>query len=118
MGKKFFNIDLEGKSFFKIDDISKYLNVDKEVINYWEETFPFINSKTNSDGEKLYDKKSIDIFFRINELLTKENLTLAGARRKLHEEIAKREKVESFKDKISWIKTELLQLLTTLKDKR
>ncbi len=74
------------KLTYKLDEISRLAKLDPSVIEAWEEEFYFLSSGQTASGEKIFRKKDLTIILRLKELLEKQGLTLAGAKRKIEEE--------------------------------
>tara|TARA_Y100001936_G_C15933269_1_gene590578 strand:- start:535 stop:912 length:378 start_codon:yes stop_codon:yes gene_type:complete len=71
------------KLFFKIGEVSELAGIEQHVLRYWEEEIDSLNPKKNKSGQRLYQKKDIELVFAIKQLLYAEKFTLAGARKKL-----------------------------------
>ena len=74
------------KLVYKLEEISRLSHLDPKVIESWEKEFYFLNAGETGSGAKIFRKKDLAIILRIKELLDKEGLTLAGAKRKIEEE--------------------------------
>lgn len=75
------------KLVFKLDEVARLTQVDKNVIESWEKDLYFIQSGKTRAGHKIFRKKDLTIFLRLKELIEDEGLTLAGAKRQLEEEL-------------------------------
>lgn len=75
------------KFVYKLDEVARLTQVDKNVIESWEKDLYFVQSGQTRAGHKIFRKKDLSIFLRLKELLEKEGLTLAGAKRRLEEEL-------------------------------
>ena len=71
------------KLFFKIGEVAELAGIEQYVLRYWEEEIEPLNPKKNKSGQRLYQKKDIELIFEIKQLLYAEKFTLAGAREKL-----------------------------------
>ena len=71
------------KLFFKIGEVAELAGIEQHVLRYWEEEIESLNPKKNKSGQRLYQKKDVELVFEIKQLLYAEKFTLAGARKKL-----------------------------------
>ncbi len=74
------------KLVFKIEEVSRIAKLKPGIINSWEKEFYFINAGETAAGVKIFGKRDLAIILRLKDLLEKEGLTLAGAKRKIEEE--------------------------------
>jgi len=75
-----------GKLFYRLEEISRISELEPKVIEAWEKDFPFLHAGQTGGGHKIFRQKDLDIIIRLKELLIKEGLTLAGAKRKIQAE--------------------------------
>ena len=108
------------KLFFKIGEVADLAGIEQHVLRYWEEEIESLKPKKNKSGQRLYQKKDVELIFQIKQLLYAEKFTLAGARKKLNKNQKKevqldiafdREDFAEWKDEI---KQELEAILSTL----
>ena len=71
------------KLFFKIGEVAELVDIEQHVLRYWEEEIESLSPKKNKSGQRLYQKKDVELIFEIKQLLYAEKFTLAGARKKL-----------------------------------
>ena len=71
------------KLFFKIGEVAELAGIEQYVLRYWEEEIESLKPKKNKSGQRLYQKKDVELVFEIKQLLYAEKFTLAGARKKL-----------------------------------
>ena len=71
------------KLFFKIGEVADLAGIEQHVLRYWEEEIESLKPKKNKSGQRLYQKKDVELIFEIKQLLYAEKFTLAGARKKL-----------------------------------
>lgn len=77
---------IPGKLVYRLEDISRLARLDPKVIDGWEMEFPFLQAGVTSKGDKVFREKDLRIILRLKELLVKQGMTLAGAKRKIEEE--------------------------------
>src|SRR5438128_3814684 len=75
---------------YKIGEVCKLADVQPYVLRYWETEFPPLAPNKSGGGQRLYSQHEIDIILRIKQLLYSEGFTIAGAKKKLGEEVAGR----------------------------
>lgn len=73
------------KLFFKIGEVAETAGVEKHVLRFWEQEFDILKPEKNRAGQRLYQKKDVELVLMIKNLLYQEKYTLAGARKKLME---------------------------------
>jgi DNA-binding transcriptional MerR regulator len=74
------------KFFYRLEEVSRLAQTDPKVIERWEKEFPFLHAGRTGTGQKIFRQKDLQIILRLKELLLKEGLTLAGAKRRIEEE--------------------------------
>jgi len=77
----------EQKLFYRLDEVCRLTKVDAATIALWEKELPFIEPGLTGSGQKIYRPKDLEIIRRVKELLSRENCTLSGARRRIEEEM-------------------------------
>ncbi len=82
------------KIYFKIGEVCELLDVQAHVLRYWETEFSMLSPQKNKSGQRSYRRRDVEIALRIKQLLYNEMFTIAGARKKLQQEIK-----EGFKPK-------------------
>ena len=75
------------KLFFKIGEVCELAGVQAHVLRYWETEFPMLAPQKNRAGQRTYRRKDVEMALRIKELLYDEQYTIAGAKKKLANEI-------------------------------
>jgi len=71
------------KLFFKIGEVAETTGVETHVLRFWENEFEILKPGKNRSGQRLYQKKDIELIWKIKALLYDEKYTLAGAKKKL-----------------------------------
>ena len=77
----------EEKSY-KIGEVCKLADLQPYVLRYWETEFPQLSPNKSGGGQRLYTRAELDTILRIKELLYKEGFTIAGAKKKLEQEMS------------------------------
>jgi DNA-binding transcriptional MerR regulator len=55
------------------------------VLRYWESQFRFLNPAKNRSGNRVYQRREIDLILLVKHLLYTEKYTIEGARQKVDE---------------------------------
>ena len=74
-----------GDRFYKIGEVCAMTDTQPYVLRFWESEFAQLAPRKSRSGQRLYEKKDVDLVLRIKQLLYDEEYTIAGARRKLEE---------------------------------
>jgi DNA-binding transcriptional MerR regulator len=107
------------KLFLKIGEMADIAEVEQHVLRYWEDEFDMLKPDKNRSGQRLYQKKDVELVLEIKRLLYGEKFTIAGAKIKLKkfrkkgspEYMDEREKFLELKRQM---KEDLESILTTL----
>lgn len=75
------------KLFFKIGEVCELAGVQAHVLRYWESEFPMLAPQKNRAGQRVYRKRDVEMALRIKELLYEDQYTIAGAKKRLGNEI-------------------------------
>jgi len=75
------------KLFFKIGEVCDIAGVQAHVLRYWETEFPMLAPQKNRAGQRTYRRRDVEMALRIKELLYDEQYTIAGAKKKLANEL-------------------------------
>jgi len=110
------------KLFFKIGEVAELAGVEQHVLRYWEDEFDTLRPNKNRSGQRLYEKKDVDLILEIQRLLYLEKYTIAGAKKRLKESKKKRSQLslgfdrESFLDQKKKVVSELNSILKIVGD--
>jgi DNA-binding transcriptional MerR regulator len=75
------------KLYFRIGEVARLTGIQPYILRYWESEFPLLQPKKSGTGQRLYRKRDIEIILKIKRLLYDLRYTIAGARRRLQEEV-------------------------------
>jgi DNA-binding transcriptional MerR regulator len=78
------------KLFYRLDEVSRMTKVEPATIEAWEKEFPFLQPGLTGTGQKIFRAKDVDLIVRVKELLDGKSVTLAGAKRRIEEELGLR----------------------------
>ncbi|MBI4482651.1 MAG: MerR family transcriptional regulator [Acidobacteria bacterium] len=77
------------KLFYKIGEVCQIAGVEPHVLRYWETEFAALTPSKNHSGQRVYRQKDVELVLRIKQLLYEEGYTVAGANRRLQQELKK-----------------------------
>lgn len=81
---------LPDKEEFKIGEVCDIVGVKPFVLRYWETEFAELSPAKGSGGQRTYTRHDVEVIQRIKQLLYEERFTVAGAKKRLAEELAAR----------------------------
>ena len=76
-------VSIPEKLFFKIGEVCELAGVQAHVLRYWESEFPMLAPQKNRAGQRVYRKRDVEMALRIKELLYEDQYTIAGAKKRL-----------------------------------
>jgi DNA-binding transcriptional MerR regulator len=106
-----------GKLFYRLDEVSRISELEPKVIEKWEKELPFLHAGQTGTGQKIFRQRDLDIILRLKELLVKEGLTLAGAKRKIQAEFERRPSEALHPDQLKKVLVEVRAELQDLADR-
>jgi DNA-binding transcriptional MerR regulator len=107
---------VNNKLYYSISEVSEITDIKAYVLRFWEKEFPSLRPRKNRGGNRIYQRREIDLINRIKTLLYNEGYTIEGARQRLKNQKAGAGRSESAKsdgslrDKIREIKKDLKEL--------
>ncbi len=73
------------KLYYSISEVARITSLQAYVLRFWEKEFPMLRPRKNKGGNRLYQKRDIELINQIKHLLYDENYTIAGARKRLRQ---------------------------------
>lgn len=73
------------QEFFSIGDVCALTELKPHVLRYWESQFRFLNPAKNRSGNRVYQRREIELIMLVKHLLYTEKYTIDGARQRLDE---------------------------------
>ena len=73
------------QEFFSIGDVCALTDLKPHVLRYWESQFRFLNPAKNRSGNRVYQRREVELIMLVKHLLYTEKYTLDGARQKVDE---------------------------------
>jgi DNA-binding transcriptional MerR regulator len=75
------------RALFKANEVCDIVKVQPYVLRSWEVEFPSLGVAKTAGAARVYRREDVELALRIKRLLLVDGLTLAGARRRLEEEM-------------------------------
>ena len=73
------------QEFFSIGDVCQLTDLKPHVLRYWESQFRFLNPAKNRSGNRVYQRREVELILLVKHLLYTEKYTIDGARQKIDE---------------------------------
>ncbi|HEX9485163.1 MAG TPA: MerR family transcriptional regulator [Gemmatimonadaceae bacterium] len=73
------------QEFFSIGEVCELTDLKPHVLRYWESQFRFLNPAKNRSGNRVYQRREIELILLVKHLLYTEKYTIEGARQKVDE---------------------------------
>ena len=71
------------QEFFSIGEVCTLTDLKPNVLRYWESQFRFLNPAKNRSGNRVYQRREIELIMLVKHLLYTEKYTIEGARQKI-----------------------------------
>ena len=71
------------QEFFAIGDVCQMTDLKPHVLRYWESQFRFLNPAKNRSGNRVYQRREIELIMLVKHLLYTEKYTIEGARQRI-----------------------------------
>ena len=73
------------QQFFSIGEVCELTDLRPHVLRYWESQFKFLNPAKNRSGNRVYQRREVELILLVKHLLYTEKYTIEGARQKVDE---------------------------------
>jgi DNA-binding transcriptional MerR regulator len=73
------------QEFFSIGEVCQLTDLKPHVLRYWESQFRFLSPAKNRSGNRVYQRREIEMIQFVKHLLYTEKYTIDGARQKVDE---------------------------------
>jgi DNA-binding transcriptional MerR regulator len=74
------------QEFFSIGEVCNMTDLKPHVLRYWESQFRFLNPAKNRSGNRVYQRREVEMIMLVKQLLYEEKYTIEGARQKIDEQ--------------------------------
>ena len=83
-------LPIPDKSYFRIGEVSRILNVKPHVLRFWETEFRVVRPQKTRSQQRVYRRRDVEVLREIRRLLYEERYTIEGARKRLREQAESR----------------------------
>ena len=73
------------QEFFSIGEVCELTGLKPHVLRYWESQFRFLSPAKNRSGNRVYQRREVELIMLVKHLLYNEKYTIEGARQKVDE---------------------------------
>ena len=73
------------QEFFSIGEVCELTELKPHVLRYWESQFRFLHPAKNRSGNRVYQRREIELILLVKHMLYSEKYTIEGARQKIDE---------------------------------
>ena len=73
------------QEFFSIGEVCDLTGLKPHVLRYWESQFRFLSPAKNRSGNRVYQRREVELITLVKHLLYDEKYTIEGARQKVDE---------------------------------
>jgi DNA-binding transcriptional MerR regulator len=73
------------QEFYSIGDVCTLTDLKPHVLRYWESQFRFLSPAKNRSGNRVYQRREVELIMLVKHLLYTEKYTIDGARQKIEE---------------------------------
>jgi len=74
------------QEFFSIGEVCNMTDLKPHVLRYWESQFRFLNPAKNRSGNRVYQRREVEMIMLVKHLLYDDKYTIEGARQKIDEQ--------------------------------
>ena len=74
------------QEYFSIGEVCTLTDLKPHVLRYWESQFRFLNPAKNRSGNRVYQRREIELIMHVKHLLYEEKYTIDGARQKIEDQ--------------------------------
>jgi DNA-binding transcriptional MerR regulator len=71
------------QEFFSIGEVCSLTELKPHVLRYWEGQFRFLSPAKNRSGNRVYQRREVELIQLVKHLLYTEKYTIEGAKRRL-----------------------------------
>ena len=74
------------QQFYSIGDVCQLTDLKPHVLRYWESQFRFLSPAKNRSGNRVYQRREVELILLVKHLLYTEKYTIEGARQRVDEQ--------------------------------
>ncbi len=99
------------KHSFRIGEVAKIAGVRPSVLRYWETEFPSLRPEKSRSGQRVYERRHVELVLEVKRLLKEQRFTIDGARKALRGDKLSKTTDNALVSRIRKEVEELLQLV-------
>jgi DNA-binding transcriptional MerR regulator len=69
------------KLFYRIGDVSEITGIKPHILRYWEVEFSILRPRKNDAGQRVYERRDVELVIEIKKLLYEQRYTISGAKK-------------------------------------
>jgi DNA-binding transcriptional MerR regulator len=69
------------KLFYRIGDVSEITGIKPHILRYWEAEFSGLHPRKNRAGQRIYERRDVELVLEIKKLLYEQRYTISGAKK-------------------------------------
>jgi DNA-binding transcriptional MerR regulator len=69
------------KLFYRIGDVAEITGIKPHILRYWESEFSGLHPRKNRAGQRLYERRDVELVLEIKKLLYEQRYTISGAKK-------------------------------------
>ena len=69
------------KLFYRIGDVSEITGIKPHILRYWEVEFSVLHPRKNDAGQRIYERRDVELVIEIKKLLYEQRYTISGAKK-------------------------------------
>jgi DNA-binding transcriptional MerR regulator len=69
------------KLFYRIGDVSEITGIKPHILRYWEAEFSALHPRKNDAGQRVYERRDVELVIEIKKLLYEQRYTISGAKK-------------------------------------
>jgi DNA-binding transcriptional MerR regulator len=69
------------KLFYRIGDVSEITGIKPHILRYWEAEFSVLHPHKNDAGQRVYQRRDVELVIEIKKLLYEQRYTISGAKK-------------------------------------
>jgi DNA-binding transcriptional MerR regulator len=69
------------KLFYRIGDVSEITGIKPHILRYWEAEFSVLHPRKNDAGQRIYERRDVELVIEIKKLLYEQRYTISGAKK-------------------------------------
>lgn len=73
------------QEFYSFGEVCELTDLKPHVLRYWESQFKFLSPAKNRSGNRVYQRREVELIQLVKHLLYTEKYTIEGARQKVDE---------------------------------